>query len=154
MFVLTPFPQLIQYYSVFLVFNLILMNILIYLPYKLRSKPFIKNIAYFVSRYFFLNTANKFLLQQNLCKQKFAHHIYLIINYSPRYFIKMLSWWPSQSQRLPNSKVAYFYYFFHFYIHFSALQKSVGDTILSTSNSSDMFPKMPKYCCPIKIFLF
>ena len=72
----------------------------------------------------------------------------------PTIFIRMLSWWPSQSNSLPILIVCSFIFLFLSLHSSPAWQKSVGSVILRTSNFSDLLLEMPRYCCPVEIFHF
>ena len=76
----------------------------------------------------------------------------MFVNCSPQFFKKCRVVGPfSHNVAHPYSS---FIYYFYIYIHLPALQKSVGGAMVRTSNYHNLLPKMPRYCCPIKSFLF
>ena len=46
-----------------------------------------------------------------------------------------------------------FVYLFYLYIYPPDSQESAGGAIHRASNYPDLLPKMPRYCCPVKILI-
>ena len=47
----------------------------------------------------------------------------------------------------------YFLFYFYLYIYSPESQESAGGAIHRASNYPDLLPEMPRYCCPLEIFI-